>query len=334
MFTKYTSIENSYRTEFLNRIKAHDYWDALYVVQEKAHGSNLSFWTENGQEFYAAKRSGLLASDESFYNHQLLLERHQASFKSIYQSIKVDYPDIKSMGIYGEVIGGSYAHKEVARTKNAIKVQKGIYYCPSNAFYAFDIKINGQQYLPIDYINQLFEENDLLFARTLFEGTLEACLEYPNLFDSTIPNILGLPSISPNTCEGVVIKSKEQLLFRNGSRVILKNKNDQWSERIKVDRSAKKEIQLPEQVVELQTAISSYVNENRLNNVLSKIGEVTIEDFGLVIGSFNKDVLEDFMKDYGAELAALDKKDRKLVTKSIGPSSARLIRSFFKQTVY
>ena len=40
MFTKYTSIENSYRTEFLNRIKAHD--DAFVKLQDIGFlGANL-----------------------------------------------------------------------------------------------------------------------------------------------------------------------------------------------------------------------------------------------------------------------------------------------------
>ena len=43
MFKKYHSIENSYRTEFINRIKGHMFWNETFIVQEKAHGANLSF---------------------------------------------------------------------------------------------------------------------------------------------------------------------------------------------------------------------------------------------------------------------------------------------------
>ena len=51
MFKKYTSIENIYREEFLDRIKSHGFWDDDFIVQEKAHGSNLSYWTTNGRDF-------------------------------------------------------------------------------------------------------------------------------------------------------------------------------------------------------------------------------------------------------------------------------------------
>ena len=69
MFKKYTSIENTYRTEFLDRIKGHHMWEKRYVIQEKVHGSNLSFWTVNGEQFHTAKRTEGLDIDEKFYNH-------------------------------------------------------------------------------------------------------------------------------------------------------------------------------------------------------------------------------------------------------------------------
>ena len=40
MFRKYNSIENTYREEFLERIKSHGFWNDEFVVQEKVHGAN------------------------------------------------------------------------------------------------------------------------------------------------------------------------------------------------------------------------------------------------------------------------------------------------------
>lgn len=43
MFKKYNSIENTYRQEFLDKIKGHGFWEDEFVVQEKVHGANLSY---------------------------------------------------------------------------------------------------------------------------------------------------------------------------------------------------------------------------------------------------------------------------------------------------
>lgn len=329
MFKKYNSIENSYRKEFLEKIKRHDVFDKTYVVQEKAHGSNLSFWTTDGMNFKAGKRSGPIGNDEKFYNYEMILDKSIQKFRGLFSSIKVDYPDITQMTIYGEVIGGNYPHKDVEKINDAIKVQKGILYAPSNEFFAFDICINSDQYLNADVVSRLFEQENLLYAKTLFEGSLEDCLQYPNVFQTKIPNQLGLPEISENNCEGVIIKPKEVSYFRNGVRIILKNKNEKWSENSGNIKKVKKDIPLSEKVVEFQGFIKDYVTENRLNNVLSKFGELSIKDFGQLMGEFNRDVITDFTKDYSSQFLLLEKQDQKLIKKSITPLTAVLIKRHF-----
>jgi len=237
---------------------------------------------------------------------------------------------VEQVAIFGEIIGGFYPHEEVKRNSKALKVQKGIFYSPNNEFYAFDIQINRATYLDLDYVNPLFEAHQMLFAKTLFEGSLEECLNYTNLFPSTIPKELGLPEINPNTCEGVVIRPKINCHFNNGVRVILKNKNEKWEENTKHLKSINQSAPLSEKVIALQGAIQAYVTENRLNNVLSKIGEVTRKDFGKIIGGFNRDVIEDFTKDYQNAFSILEKKEQKLITKSIVPISAKMIKEYLE----
>ena len=331
MFKKYSSIENSYRKEFLEKIKEQGYWNETYVVQEKVHGSNLSFWTSDGIDFISAKRTGILTSDEIFYNYKQVLEDIKPNLQGIWKDLKADFPDLKEMAIFGEVFGGNYPHPEVVKDKTAVKVQKGVFYSPKNMFYAYDIMINGEKYLDVDYINKLFKKHGLVYAKTLFSGSLEECLKYPNDFDSVIPGQLGLPEIKPNICEGVVIRPKKHLKLYNNTRVILKNKNEKWSETIKPKRKIKKPEKLPDNIVKLQEAILNYVTENRLNNVISKIGEVSIKDFGPVIAMFNKDIIEDFTKDYHSEMELLDKKEAKLVTKSFMRQAAELVRKKLKE---
>ncbi len=326
MFKKYNSIENTYRKEFIDRIHTHGYGNDTFIVQEKVHGSNLSFFTQDGTQFTAGKRTSSLAADEKFYNHQLLLEQNYAAFQMLWKALGEIYNDLSQMTIFGEVIGGSYAHKAIKAVPGAIKVQKGIFYSPANHFFAFDILVNGEHYVDVEDANSLFEQANLFYAKTLFKGGLEDCMAHSNEFDSTLPAELGLPPISPNICEGVIIRPIKNVYFNNGVRVILKNKNEKWSENLRFSKTIKKAAPLPEKVVLLQEALATYATRNRLNNVLSKFGETTDKDFGKVLGLFNKDIIEDFMKDYRERMEELEKKDRKLVTKSLSKVSAQIVR--------
>lgn len=330
MFNKYTSIENTYREEFLDRIKGHGFWDDEFVVQEKAHGANISYWTTNGVDFFAAKRTDQIEDDEKFFNHDLVLNEIKPQLKSIWSDLKSETNGLNQMTVFGEIIGGSYPHPEVQVDKKAILVQKGIYYGPKNYFYAFDILINSERYLDVEEANQFFERYDLLHAKTIFKGSIEECLAHPNDFDTTIPQSLGLPELKPNVAEGVVIKPSITRHFNNGVRLILKNKNEKWAENKKHHNPARVEDKPSDKVLKLQEAILAYVTENRLNNVLSKIGQVGPGDFGKVLGMFNKDVVDDFLKDHHLTTDTLEKKELKLVTKSFAKTAADMVKERLK----
>lgn len=220
MFKKYNSIENTYRTKFLEQMKFHGFWEKEFVVQEKVHGANLSFITQNGVHFKTAKRSGLIYKGEDFFNYETVLEGILPKFKQLWNILKKNNPDVKQMSIFGEIFGGSYPHPEVEKHKGAIRVQKGIFYSPKNHFYAFDILINSESYLNVDLANFYFEKVGLLHAKTLYKGSIEECLNYQNDFNTLIPLKFNLPPIEPNITEGVVIKPMETLFLNGGSRVI------------------------------------------------------------------------------------------------------------------
>ncbi|MEW7292883.1 RNA ligase, Rnl2 family [Aquimarina sp. 2304DJ70-9] len=332
MFKKYTSIENTYRDEFLDRIKGHGFWNDEFIVQEKVHGANLSYWTTNGEDFFSAKRTDQISNDEKFYNHDLILKQIEPKLKNIWLDLKNEFEDLKQLTIFGEIIGGDYPHKEVESDKKSIIVQKGIFYSPKNHFYAFDILINSEIYLNVDVSNEHFEKQNLLHAKTVFRGNINECMNYPNDFNSTLPKEFNLPELVPNIVEGVVIKPIKTRHFNNGVRVILKNKNEKWSENKKYHKSIKLEDELSDKVVKLQEAILTYVTENRLNNVISKIGEVSQKDFGSVLGMFNKDVVEDFLKDYHQITNQLEKKELKLITKSFAKTATELVNDKIKST--
>ena len=319
IFKTYNSIENAYQTRVIDQIKLQGFGDEIFIVQEKVHGANFSFFT-NGKEIKIAKRTAFITKDEKFFNAHQILERYRKNVLEVFRKVKAIYPDAETVVIYGELFGGGYKHKEVDPVEGAIRVQKGIEYAPYNEFYAFDIKLNGITYLDTEIINLIFEETGFFYAKTLFQGTLEEALRYPNVFNSKIPVWLGLPEMN-NMCEGTIIKTLKTRYFGNGARVILKNKNEKWIEKSKMvkkqERITQKQVQFSGAAQQIWEEIQRYVTVNRLNNVVSKTGEFAPEMIGKITGLFAKDILEDFEKDFPAVLTTIEKEEQKRINKKL-----------------
>lgn len=193
---------------------------------------------------------------------------------------------------------------------------------------------------------------------------------YPHEFTTTIPARLGLPPLSgkryegyKNLAEGIVIKPVINAYFPKGARVILKKKIDLFSEIIdikrpdpnKKDRNAKlgtderlnKEVEslantnpeAAERVQWLCSELERYVNRNRLEAVVSKIGEQEVRtkmarNRGKLIGLLAQDALEDLLK---VELArqsydALSKEHQRLVTRRLNTLASAPVAQYFNSS--
>lgn len=174
----------------------------------------------------------------------------------------------------------------------------------------------------------VFEKNDIFYSKSLFRGTLDECLEFNNAFQSNIPTWLGLPPIEDNICEGVVFKPMVPYFFNNGDRILLKNKNERFSEK-KKEKVHKVIPDLPEDVKKAISTVSEYINDNRLNNVISHEGEFDMpKDFGRLIKLFTMDILNDFIKEY-KEWNSLEKVNQKLVTKEVSSLAIKVIKDHY-----
>lgn len=328
IFKTYNSIENAYQTRMIDQIRLQGFGDEVFIVQEKVHGANFSFFTD-GKEIKIAKRTAFIEKDEKFYNAHQILERYRKNVIKVFQKVKIIYPNVETVVIYGELFGGGYKHKDIEPVKNAVKVQAGIEYAPYNEFYAFDIKLNGITYLDTDIINRIFEETGFFYAQTLFQGTLEEALRFPNVFNSRIPAWLGLPELN-NMCEGTIIKTLKTNYFGNGARVILKNKNEKWIEKSRMVKKQAKTVQkqlvFGEKAQQIWGEIQKYVTVNRLNNVISKIGEFEPKMIGKIIGLFTQDILEDFEKDFPSVFTTIEKEEQKRINKKLNTLVIDFIR--------
>ena len=333
-FKKYNSIENSYNTEFLEKIKEENLELLEYVVQEKVHGANCCFVTD-GKIVNLAKRTGFIETDEKFYNYEELLDRYTDKVVGMFHQLKKVYPETENILIYGEMFGGRYPHPDVKNDPKIMCIQKGVFYCPKHEFYAFDLYIKGNEggrYLSVNEANIFFESADFLYAKTLFQGTLEECLKYPNDFQSLIAQWLGLPAIEDNICEGIVIKPEKPVYLRNGSRLLLKSKNSKFAEKksVKKRQPTAEEPLYSKELTDLLPVTEEYVTENRLNNVVSKIGELSLPaDLGKLIGLFSKDIQEDFMKEHSAKYVMLEKSEQKILNKHINKQASDIIKQVY-----
>ncbi|AXG68328.1 RNA ligase [Kordia sp. SMS9] len=329
MFKKYNSIENTYREKATEQVYLHGYGNDVFVVQEKVHGANFSFITD-GDTIRVAKRTCLIAEDENFNNHRYVLHKYEKAITGLFKRVKNDFPETEMITVFGEIFGGSYPHAEVEKIDGMVRIQKGVFYSPENDFYAFDICINHTQYLDVTIANTYFEATGMLYAKTLFAGTFSECMAYPNAFESKVHEWLHLPKIEDNVCEGTIIKPLTSKRFGNGQRVIFKNKNEKWSEKSHEKRSR---VSKPSAIgmlshteKELMHTLLGYVNENRLMNVQSKLGEFSPKQTGKTIGLLAKDALEDFVKDHENDWNNVQKEHQKVLTKILNKEAVTVVK--------
>ena len=115
--------------------------------------------------------------------------------------------------------------------------------------------------------------------------------------------------------------------------LLLKNKNSKFAEKKSIRKRQPRLFVEPTYSDELNNLLvvaESYVTENRLNNVISKIGNISVpKDFGRLIGLFSKDILEDFLKEYESEYALVEKSEQKILNRHINKLATQLIKKVY-----
>ncbi len=331
-FVKYPSIENLTRIETINAVIDQGFSGGEWCATNKIHGANFSFWHDS-IELRAAKRSGILAvGGGGLYCSHVVYAKYSENIREMYQYFKTQFT-FDSMVVYGELFGGLYTHPEVEKVKQATKIQKGVSYCPHNDFYMFDIAFYVDNTLLFYLSKKAVYFNGKKFgipaAKIMHLGTFDEMISLNPIFEDPMYKFYNLPKIENNWSEGWVISPVDTKFFNGGSRVILKNKNPSFAERV-----AKKERKLPEElgveVVDLLNQGFTYITENRLKNVLSHGHNIGQKDFGKLLSLLAVDAFEAFSKDCGEELAVLSNKNKKLVNKALNGEMARLIRPHFQ----
>lgn len=301
-FSSYEKMPNTFKKIKLNEQDFAKLEKVDWVVTEKIHGANFSFVYENGLLKFA-KRKEYLSWDDDFFAFQGLVHKIENQILKVLEELSLDLEAEKYI-IYGELFGGKYPHPELENNPDLQAIQTGIYYSPDIEFCAFDIAIEdkeGKRYLDYSTAIEYFEKQNLLYVEPLLIGKLNETLNFDTYINSQIPNKLGLPSLENNLIEGVVIKPFSEIESLE-TRPILKIKNTEFEEENKF-HEAEKWTHIPDlssDSVELSFLLEElrkYVNHNRLESAISKIGnlDLTNEDR---IAEIKKEFLEDTITDF------------------------------------
>lgn len=270
-FRKFSSLENTYRTNLLEKIQYEGKDGGLWMATEKLHGANFSFWCD-GTEVKVASRTQFV--DGTFYNCQAVINKYS---QGVLETFRTFYKEGDTLVIYGELFGGN--------------VQKEVEYGEKD-FKGFDVTVNGT---PLEKLKafSIIRWAGISTVPVIGTGTFAECLALSNTFKSVLT-----PEgyEEENTSEGLVIEPVEPNWFNNGSRIYFKNKTEGFSEK---KRKPKEHIvfELSDEESELMNELLAYNTTQRVSNVISKIGQVTNKDFGKILGLTTQDLLEEFTKE-------------------------------------
>lgn len=293
MFEKYSSLENHYNGKFIEKIRGAglDVTEG-WVAREKIHGTNFSIIIER-DAVTCAKRTGLILPAEDFFGYSVILKKYNDSIKAVQHTIK----EGSSMQIFGEFAGGG--------------IQKGVDYGEKD-FYVFDILVKTaegtNQFVDDFMMETMCNTFGFKMAPLLGRGKFDDLIQLPNMLDVVVNDYNKLaetefeeankkvwPAVvaEANIAEGYVLKPCYPKFFPNGTRVAIKCKNSKFSEKAKSDKPIKATAVLTDIDKVTLSTLAAYATLNRVNNVISKIGEVGPKDFGKVMGLTVQDILEE-----------------------------------------
>lgn len=295
MFEKYSSLENHYNGKFIEKIRNAGFdVSETWVAREKIHGTNFSVIITR-DDIKPAKRTGLILPAENFFGYEIIMSRYDKSFKGLQAALT---GAVVKYQIFGEFAGGG--------------IQKGVDYGAKD-FYVFDITVTTESG-ETSYVDDFFMEHmcnvfGLKVAPLLGRGKFDELAKLPNDFDVVVgdynsliegvdletanKHVFGIEPGEKNIAEGYVLKPCYPKFFANGSRVAIKCKNSKFSEKAKSDKPIKAKTELTDNDKVALSTLCQYATINRVNNVISKIGEITAKDFGKVMGLTVQDILEE-----------------------------------------
>jgi Rnl2 family RNA ligase len=304
-FKKFSSLENTYKQKVIDNILFSDQADQSFVVTEKLHGANFSFYFEkDGSEQGCSTKVGSRNQfvDSGFYNCGQVVTEVMPNFISMCHTLGVDnaimYGELYGEGIFTEVV---YGKKDFA---------------------AFDLHLDfGNGLTPVSKLDffELMTNHGIHHVPFLGVFDLKGALGFNEEFITKVGN-----QTEDNYAEGVVIEPIKPAWFGSGSRMYLKKKASKFSEKRGTKAKTPKTF---DEIVEGDRTrlleLLTYVTEQRVMNVVSKHGQVTNKDFGIIMKAFVEDVIEE------SELDTFQYENWGSVKKQFNKACAETVRKVF-----
>ena len=284
-FTRYPSISN-YGNSKIESMCETVPQDEEWIVTEKLHGANFQFWT-NGQEVKLGTRNKYVTpfDEVAFHNCGKVGIKVKPKILELFK----EFTDCKEMIVFGELFGGSY----VGFPQTSKPVQKEILYCPNVNFAAFEIEKDGKLLSKVESL-YLLKKHEILCVFPIFNGNFKEAMEFSiQNYDkpSDAYRWLGLDPITnvPNIREGHVIQPNNTYYSKQGDRVIIKHKNEFWSE----SRTSNPTSKISNHTNPLMEAAINMITANRLKNIISQGDILSSEPFQKFIGPMVKDIIKE-----------------------------------------
>jgi hypothetical protein len=197
---------------------------------------------------------------------------------------------------------------------------------------AIEDNSKNRQYIDFPRFHAYAEQVSLFYTHALHRGSLHHALMYNIIFETTIPGLLGLPSLGPgNKAEGIVIKPENHYLVSTSKgriRPVIKRKTRDFSEDNRYHQaqkwnkwkqqglSAKERIKKKKTDIVLDASfireeIDPLINKQRLDCVISKIGRLTKKNKNHILHSLIEDIMEALSLQFPTSYQQLSKKENK-----------------------
>jgi len=338
-FRRYTEI-TSYESSNIEKIIDEGFTSDKYewVMMEKIHGANFSIITD-GNQLICAKRTGILEENDKFYGYSTVIKDIKEKIFKACNLLKEEFSDFEHCAFFGELFGGMYPHPDVKKIPGISHVQKGVYYSPSIHISFFDVFVKNHSFIDYDLMEKIMTNSGLMYSVALQRGTYRELVKIDlESFVSTISGSLGLPPLSKikNIAEGIVLKPVKNCYFSH-SRVIVKYKSEQFKEvmglkttKIKKIRKLPPPVSFNESEQKLIDQLKCYCTENRLHNVISKIGQIKSSEKMKLSGLFIQDITKDFQADC-PDLSYLSKETQKKILASVKPKAQKVIETHWEK---
>lgn len=311
MFIKYPEINNSYNERNIN------FWLKIYpeirnmrfTAEIKLDGSNISTCFQKNQDMKVYSRENRIGPDQNFFDVWNVIkdEKYIDFFTKCYYFVESN--NLESLQITGELYGKG--------------IQKRIDYGDKKYIKYFSVRINGILQTP-KYCYNFIPDNLLIHVEN-DNLTFEEALSYD------VETLTDYYSPTHSRAEGIVIKPYDNVLISPVKEIFyLKRKNKDFGEKMKVKEDIANKYS--DNVIHLNVEYRSFINENRMYNLFSKVGNIVDQSqLGEYIKMLRDDAIKDFMKEFKEDFDALNKKEQKAVF-NVGNVIAKMFQNYlFKE---